>query len=33
MQNEGFDVEKDSTTGLMTVHIGSGEYEFHALWQ
>jgi hypothetical protein len=33
IQNEGFDIEKDSTTGLMTVHIGSGEYEFHALWQ
>jgi len=28
-----FEVEKDSTTGLMTVHIGSGEYEFQALWQ
>jgi hypothetical protein len=30
---EGFQIEKDSTTGLMTVHIGSGEYEFQALWQ
>jgi hypothetical protein len=30
---EGFEIEKDSTTGLMTVHIGSGEYEFQALWQ
>jgi alpha-L-rhamnosidase len=27
------DIEKDSTTGLMTVHIGSGEYEFQALWK
>ncbi len=30
---EGFEIEKDSTTGLMTVHIGSGEYDFQALWQ
>ncbi|CAF1175379.1 unnamed protein product [Rotaria sordida] len=30
---EGFEIEKDSTTGLMTVHIGSGQYEFQALWQ
>ncbi len=30
---EGFVVEKDSTTGVMTAHIGSGEYEFQALWQ
>jgi alpha-L-rhamnosidase len=30
---EGFDIEKDSTTGLMTVHVGSGEYEFQALWE
>jgi hypothetical protein len=30
---EGFEIEKDSTTDLMTVHIGSGEYEFQALWQ
>jgi alpha-L-rhamnosidase len=28
-----FNVQKDSTTGLMTVHIGSGEYEFQALWK
>jgi alpha-L-rhamnosidase len=28
-----FHVKKDSTNGLMTVHIGSGEYVFHALWQ
>jgi alpha-L-rhamnosidase len=31
--HQEFAVEKDSTTGLMTVHIGSGEYEFQALWQ
>jgi alpha-L-rhamnosidase len=30
---EGFKIEKDLTTGLMTVHTGSGEYEFQALWQ
>jgi hypothetical protein len=30
---EGFAIEKDSTTGLMTVHIGSGEYVFQALWK
>ncbi|CAF1241697.1 unnamed protein product [Rotaria sp. Silwood1] len=30
---EGFDIEKDSTTGLMTVYIGSGQYKFQALWQ
>jgi alpha-L-rhamnosidase len=29
---EGFEIEKDSQTGVMTVHIGSGEYEFQALW-
>jgi hypothetical protein len=28
-----FYVKKDSTNGLMTVHIGSGQYVFHALWQ
>jgi hypothetical protein len=30
---EGFEIEKDSTTGVMTVHIGSGQYEFQAIWQ
>ena len=30
---DGFVIEKDSTTNLMTVHLGSGEYEFQALWQ
>jgi alpha-L-rhamnosidase len=29
---EEFEIEKDSQTGVMTVHIGSGEYEFQALW-
>jgi len=33
INDEGFKIEKDSTTGLMTVHIGSGDYEFQALWQ
>ncbi len=28
-----FDVEKDSLTDLMTVHIGSGQYEFQAVWK
>jgi alpha-L-rhamnosidase len=28
-----FGVEKDSATGLMTVHVGSGQYEFQALWK
>jgi len=28
-----FNVEKDSTTGLMTVSVGSGQYEFQALWK
>jgi alpha-L-rhamnosidase len=28
-----FNIEKDSTTGLMTAHIGSGQYEFQALWK
>jgi hypothetical protein len=29
---EGFEIEKDSRTDVMTVHVGSGEYEFQALW-
>jgi alpha-L-rhamnosidase len=33
MNDQGFDIEKDSTTSLMTVHIGSGQYEFQVLWQ
>lgn len=28
-----FDIEKDSITGSMTLRIGSGQYEFQALWQ
>jgi alpha-L-rhamnosidase len=28
-----FNVEKDAATGLMTVHIGSGQYDFQALWK
>ncbi len=28
-----FDVEEDSKTGLMTVYIGSGQYEFQAVWK
>jgi len=28
-----FQVEKDPITNLMTVHVGSGQYEFQALWQ
>ena len=33
MIDQGFDIEKDSTTGLMIVHIGSGQYDFQASWQ
>ena len=33
MIDQGFDIEKDSTTGLMTVYIGSGQYEFQAVWE
>jgi hypothetical protein len=28
-----FDVQKDPLTDLMTVHIGSGQYEFQAMWK
>ena len=28
-----YTVEKDSTTGLMTIHLGSGEYEFQVVWE
>jgi hypothetical protein len=31
--HQEFDVEKNAATGLMTVHIGSGQYEFQALWK
>jgi len=30
---QNIQVEQDATTSLMTVHIGSGQYEFQALWQ
>jgi alpha-L-rhamnosidase len=29
---EEFEIEKDSQTGVMIVHAGSGEYEFQAVW-
>jgi hypothetical protein len=29
---KGFEIEKDSRTGVMTVYVDSGEYEFQALW-
>jgi alpha-L-rhamnosidase len=29
----GFSVEKEPTTGLMIVHVGSGQYEFQAVWK
>ncbi len=29
---EGFIIEKDKMTNMMIVHIGSGDYEFRALW-
>jgi alpha-L-rhamnosidase len=31
--HQGFGIEKDPATGLMTVHVGSGQYEFQALWK
>jgi len=31
--HRGLNIEKDSTTGLMTVYLGSGQYEFQALWK
>ena len=27
-----FNIEKDQRTGLMSLHIGSGKYEFQAIW-
>ncbi|CAF1652859.1 unnamed protein product [Didymodactylos carnosus] len=33
MNDQRFGIEKDSATRLMTVHVGSGHYEFQALWQ
>ncbi len=29
---KGFEIEYDSRTDVMTVYVGSGEYEFQALW-
>jgi hypothetical protein len=31
--DQKLDVEKDPVTGIMSVHIGSGQYEFQALWK
>jgi hypothetical protein len=30
---QGFDIEKDPVMNLMTVHIGSDQYEFQAVWK
>ncbi|UJR06990.1 hypothetical protein I4U23_011278 [Adineta vaga] len=30
--NQEFQIEKDLTTNLLSVHVGSGQYEFHAVW-
>ncbi|CAF1274173.1 unnamed protein product [Adineta steineri] len=30
---QNFVVQREAMTGIMTVHIGSGQYEFQALWQ
>ena len=27
-----FNIEQDPTTGLMSVHLGSGQYQFQAVW-
>jgi hypothetical protein len=31
--DQEFNIEKDSATDIMSVHIGSGQYEFEALWK
>jgi alpha-L-rhamnosidase len=31
--DQQFYIEKESRTGLMTVHVGSGQYQFQALWK
>jgi hypothetical protein len=31
--DQRFQIEKDSTTQLMTVYLGSGQYEFQAIWE
>jgi alpha-L-rhamnosidase len=28
-----FEIERDTVTGLMTVYVGSGQYQFQAVWQ
>ena len=28
-----FEIERDTATGLMMVYVGSGQYEFQAVWQ
>lgn len=33
MNIEGFAIERDLTASLITVHVGSGEYKFQALWE
>jgi hypothetical protein len=30
---EDFAIEKDAATGLMSVYVGSGEYEIQAIWK
>jgi alpha-L-rhamnosidase len=30
--DQKFNIEKDLATGLMSVHVGSGQYEFQAVW-
>ena len=30
---DGYLVGRDSTTGLMTVYVGSGQYEFQTIWE
>jgi len=32
MDYQEFNIERDPTTGLMSVHVGSGRYEFKAVW-
>ncbi len=33
INDQRFQIEKDSTTKSMTVHLGSGQYEFQAIWE
>jgi alpha-L-rhamnosidase len=32
INDQKFNIEKDLATGLMSVHVGSGQYEFQAVW-